>query len=513
MSKAATQVFTQASQDNNEAFDFPDGWVEINIGSVVDLNPGKPPADAVPHDAYVTFVPMPAVDAYSGKITAPKDRPFGAVRKGYTAFQEDDVIFAKITPCMENGKAAIARNLTNGLGFGSTEFHVLRSTRAVIPEYLYYYIRQESFRRNAEAEMTGSVGQRRVPVEFIKNSLLPLPPLAEQKRIVAKVEELLTRVNAARERLAKVREILKRFRQSVLSAACSGRLTADWRNQQSNIQHASNLLSSMLAERHQAQKTANVKRQNSSESLHFFQATQDIELPDLEELPDGWVWTFGAHLFTWSSGKFLPKKRQVKGPYTIYGGNGVTGYHSEYLVNFPTLVIGRVGALCGNVYITPGKAWVTDNAIYATHVPRKLNLRYVYMVFTQANLNANAGGSGQPFVNQGVLNEVPVPLPPLAEQDEIVRRVEALFKLADAIEKRFETAVQHAEKLTQAILAKAFRGDLVPTEAELARLEGRSYEPASALLAKIKAQQRDVKPQRKRGRALQRKNDISGLTS
>ena len=122
------------------------------------------------------------------------------------------------------------------------------------------------------------------------------------------------------------------------------------------------------------------------------------------------------------------------------------------------------------------------------------------MVFTQANLNANAGGSGQPFVNQGVLNEVPVPLPPLAEQDEIVRRVEALFKLADAIEKRVSMATARADKLIQAILAKAFCGELVTTEAELARNEDRSYEPASALLERVRHERMTPKTSRpKRG--------------
>jgi len=122
-----------------------------------------------------------------------------------------------------------------------------------------------------------------------------------------------------------------------------------------------------------------------------------------------------------------------------------------------------------------------------------LNLQYVKMVFTQSNLNANAGGSGQPFVNQTVLNKVAFPLPPLAEQHEIVRRVESMFKLADAVEKRVAAATVRAKKLTQAILAKTFRGELVPTEAELARREGRSYEPASVLLARIKSE-RESKP-------------------
>ena len=313
-----------------------------------------------------------------------------------------------------------------------------------------------------------------------------LPPLAEQKRIVAKVEELLARVNATKERLAKVSMILKRFRQAVLAAACSGRLTADWREKQSYIQHAKDLLLSILGERRQFMQESNPKKRGAPESLHPYREAWDVDPSEFEELPDRWVWASGEDLFAWSSGDFLPKKKQEKGPYPIYGGNGITGYHSEYLVDHPTLVIGRVGALCGNVYIISDKAWITDNAIYASYVPTKLNLQYVKMVFTQSNLNANAGGSGQPFVNQTVLNKVAFPLPPLAEQHEIVRRVESMFKLADAVEKRVAAATARAEKLSQAILAKAFRGELVPTEAELARRDGRSYETASELLTRIK---------------------------
>jgi type I restriction enzyme S subunit len=149
--------------------------------------------------------------------------------------------------------------------------------------------------------------------------------------------------------------------------------------------------------------------------------------------------------------------------------------------------VGRVGALCGNVYVTAKKAWVTDNAIYASFVPRGTELAYIQLVLTQTNLNKNAGGSGQPFVDQGMLNQAALPLPPSDEQHEIVGRVEALFKLAEGIEKRVETATARAQKLPQSILAKAFRGELVPTEAELARREDREYESASALLARVAA--------------------------
>ena len=107
-----------------------EGWELVSINDILEVNPSKPQKDVVPPNTPVTFVPMPAVDADSGAINAPEIRDFSKVRKGYTAFQNEDVIFAKITPCMENGKAAVARNLLNNFGFGSTEFFVFRSKGA-----------------------------------------------------------------------------------------------------------------------------------------------------------------------------------------------------------------------------------------------------------------------------------------------------------------------------------------------------------------------------------------------
>ena len=152
------------------------------LREVCAINPPKPAADALPSDARVTFVPMPSVDADRGTIANPSTRPFGEVRRGFTAFRNDDVIMAKITPCMENGKAAIARNLQNGLGFGSTEFHVLRSNGAVLPEYLFHFIRQESFRKAAEAEMRipAHLGRRfrSMPATHSGNGRPPVPAQA-----------------------------------------------------------------------------------------------------------------------------------------------------------------------------------------------------------------------------------------------------------------------------------------------------------------------------------------------
>lgn len=152
----------------------------LRISDVCQLNPRLKTS----HEGDVTFVPMAAVDEQMGEIAEPEVRDYSEVRKGFTPFVENDVLFAKITPCMQNGKAAIAKNLVNGIGFGSTEFHVLRANPVVLPEWLFLFVRRPEFRRAAEAAFTGTAGQQRVPPDFLAYSKIPVPPLSEQRRIV-----------------------------------------------------------------------------------------------------------------------------------------------------------------------------------------------------------------------------------------------------------------------------------------------------------------------------------------
>lgn len=154
------------------------------LDEVAEVNPRMPRSDRPQLDSEVTFVPMAAVDEHYGAITAAETRAYKEVSRGYTPFRENDVLFAKITPCMENGKSAIARNLANGVGFGSTEFIVLRAGEHLLPEWLFYFVRQPAFRDAAKKNFTGSAGQQRVPADFIKSRIIPVPPLSEQSRIV-----------------------------------------------------------------------------------------------------------------------------------------------------------------------------------------------------------------------------------------------------------------------------------------------------------------------------------------
>lgn len=209
--------------------ELPDSWVRVPINEVAEVNPRKS-VDLNGEDL-VSFVPMAAVDEVSGTIAAPIDRPYSEVSQGFTHFRDEDVIFAKITPSMENGKSAVARELTNGTGMGSTEFHVFRSYGAIEPEYLWRYVRQQSFRDDARTVMSGAVGQQRVPADWLKEHMIPLAPKAEQRRIVEKVDGLTARTARARTELDRIPTLIARYKQRLLALAFSGELTAGWRRE------------------------------------------------------------------------------------------------------------------------------------------------------------------------------------------------------------------------------------------------------------------------------------------
>ena len=182
---------------------------EAVLRAICEINPRK--AHGLDPESECSFIPMDHVDGYFGIITKMSVRRIAEVEKGYTYFQDGDVLFAKITPCMENGKCAIAEKLVNGIGFGSTEFHVIRAKESVVPEWVYYYLRQETTRKEAERSMTGSAGQRRVPSKFLREEIIPLPPLPEQKRIAA----ILAKVDRVRRLRRTARNLSDTYLQSV----------------------------------------------------------------------------------------------------------------------------------------------------------------------------------------------------------------------------------------------------------------------------------------------------------
>ena len=163
-------------------------WPVETIDVVAQVNPTLAAADRPDLDEIVCFVPMAAVSEETLSIEAQAERPFSEVAKGYTPFKRGDVLVAKITPCFENGKMALADNLAHELGFGTTEFHVFRPSERITGPYLFNFLRAPSVRKAGAMKMKGAAGQRRVPADFFAALQIPLPPLAEQKRIAGTLD-------------------------------------------------------------------------------------------------------------------------------------------------------------------------------------------------------------------------------------------------------------------------------------------------------------------------------------
>lgn len=197
-------------------------WKKITLQEAIDINP-KTILPVLPDSEMVSFLPMPAVQEESLEYTE-QEASFGKVKKGYTKFQDEDVLFAKITPCMENGKGCIVHNLSHGIGFGSTEFHVLRCHEYVLPKFIYYFVIRRSFRAEAKNKMSGAVGQQRVPAEFLKEYTIALPSLSEQKAIVKKIETAFAFADKAQAAITNALEQAKQLKQSILKRAFEGKL-------------------------------------------------------------------------------------------------------------------------------------------------------------------------------------------------------------------------------------------------------------------------------------------------
>lgn len=164
-------------------------WAETKLGLVAEINPRSRDWTTLPPETQVSFIPMAAISERTATITENVARPLAEVRKGYTPFRNDDVLFAKITPCMENGKAALATSLQNGIGFGSTEFHVLRARPGTLPKFIYFFVRQSDFRLAARQRFRGAAGQQRVPEDFLEDYPFPAVAISEQCRVVELLEQ------------------------------------------------------------------------------------------------------------------------------------------------------------------------------------------------------------------------------------------------------------------------------------------------------------------------------------
>ena len=240
--KAFTGELTKQWRRENGVSD--ESWEEKTIGDVCTVNPKKIDAKNLDDNLEVSFVPMAAVSDIFGEIVNHEVKNLQDVRTGFTNFSEGDVIFAKITPCMENGKSAIVGPLVNDIGYGSTEFYVLRCREELYNKYLYHMVRNTTFRAEAKAVMTGAVGQQRVPKTFLQEYQLLLPSIPEQHEIVRLIDDLLARERTAQQATEQALASIDLMKKSILARAFRGELGTNKASEASALE----LLRQVLAE-------------------------------------------------------------------------------------------------------------------------------------------------------------------------------------------------------------------------------------------------------------------------
>lgn len=439
--------------------DLPPGWAWASIGELCDINPrqfDKPPRD----DEEISLVPMAAIEAKTGQVDTSNKAHYGAVReKSLTPFQELDVLFAKITPCMENGKVGVARGLQAGRGLGSTEFFVLRSRGAVLPEYLAHYLLQPSFRQDAERNMTGAVGQRRVPRAYLAEQSLPLPPLAEQHRIVAALEAYLSGLNAGLSDATRARRRVAEFWQSTLDRGIFGQSLGKYWPVSSlgQLSYGGDYGTSIKCS-YDGQGVAVVRIPNIFDG--------EVNLTDMKYATDPTVdlsklyLSNGDILFVRTNGS-----RSLIGRTAVVDTAGATVAFASYLIRFRLRT----------EVVRP--KWV-HHALQSSLCRRRLE-------------REAASSAGQYNLSLTKLESIPIPVPRLSKQDSILSELNDRRRANGRLGSALEVAKARGETLGRSLLIDAFSGRLVQQDP--------NDEPAAVLLERIKVERAaQRKPKRAR---------------
>lgn len=386
------------------------------LGEVAILNPEKSEIKDKPGSLLVSFVSMSAVDEYLQTITQLESRKIGAVRKGYTYFRNDDVLFAKITPCMENGKVAIARGLENGIGFGSTEFHVIRPTDQITSEWIYLVVGNQAFRDEAEKRMQGVAGQRRVPISFLENYEILVPPIVEQRKIVARIEKQFAKIDE----VARLRAESEKLAAALLPAALHEIFSDhDWEMVNIGDEKIMKMTSGGTPSR------GNVAFYDGENVwLKSGELNDDTELMDSEE-------HISNEALKKSSAKIFPAG---------------------------TVLLAMYGATAGKLGILK-RSGATNQAVAGmTPVSSKLDSKYLFycLLHIREEIIGQAWGGAQPNLSQTILKKIKIPLPPLAEQKKIVQKLDALSIKSRTLRDLQSSQSADLKSLKQSILHEAF---------------------------------------------------------
>lgn len=445
-------------------------WPQVHINQIAEVNPG--PSRPLVDDEQVSFVPMASVRELGGGIDASVTRPTREVRrKSYRYFEENDVIMAKITPCFENGKIAVARGLSSGRAFGSTEFHVLRprSNAVVDSAFLKYFLEGPAFTALATRSMAGAVGQQRVPTRVLGEALMPLPPADEQRLIVKGIEEQLSRLESGVGELRIVARKAERMGEALLTRAALGHL----------------LTPGPYEEPAEATIRAHADQASVSPPRAYFS-------DHLPSLPDGWTWA-PAHAVCESivSGN-TPTAAKMTGqgeiPFIKVYNLTKTGQldftvkptfvdretHSGRLARSRLrpgdVLINIVGPPLGKVAIVPPSypEWNTNQAVVAFRPLPSLDRQLlVWLLLARPVIGrlvaTSKATAGQFNIALNACRALPLPIPPLEEQRRLVEALNEEFTALRRMQGTVAVQLERASQLRRAILSAAFTGRLVNT--------------------------------------------------
>ena len=383
-------------------FEIPESWKWVRVAQVVTLNPKNDLDDHLD----TAFIPMPCVsDGFRNSHTF-EVKKWGEIKKGFTHFADGDIGVAKITPCFQNRKSVVFQGLPNGYGAGTTELSIVRVINTtILREYLLWFFKSEYFIVNGVKSFTGTAGQQRIHKDYLATCLFPLPPLAEQKRIVAKIEELLPYLDRYEKAWNRLEKFNRRFpadmQKSILQMAIQGKLVE---------QRPEEGTGEELYRQIQVEKQALIKAGKIKKEKPLPEIAED-EVPF--EIPEGWKWCRLPSVADMCLGKTpMPRVIANKGDVLLVCKG--SGYGKTVICDVVEAHIAR--------------------QIMAVKKTDKLDMKYV-MYYLNANINAiKAAGQGViPGIDRGTVLNMVFPLPPLAEQKRIVARLEELLPVCERL--------------------------------------------------------------------------------
>lgn len=472
----------------------PSGWVWTQLGTIAEISPNNAADDGAP----ASFVPMALVSTSISGVHDTETRNWGEIKRGFTHFAEGDLGLAKITPCFENGKAAIFQNLENGIGAGTTELHVARPwSDELNRRYLLLTMKTASYLANGEEQMTGTAGQKRVTRAYFESNPLPLPPLAEQERIVAKVDELMALCDALEAQSVSALEAHQTLVETLLATLVMSSGNAELAEKWARLENHFDAL--FMTET----SVDTFKKTILELAVRGLLGTQnrddaEIDLPSFREVSkssewDERVFTYGSNLLTlprkW---KFAPlaqiASHVVDCPHTTpkwtdagelcVRTNQIKPRHLDLsdpnYVSSETYIerIERLRPEPGDIlYIREGgilgvgcripegvKLCLGQRSMLIRCTP-VIASRYLEAVLNSPFVIGLAQhfttGGAAPRVNMSTVRGYSIPVPPLPEQNRIVAKIDELTALCDALRSRIIDAAQTQKNLADTIVERA----------------------------------------------------------